>query len=94
MSVNPEFVDIHGVDKVALLHMLWKGGVTKPWYVKTLPAFDFKGAAVAVTASHIDYFGGCAIKCCLSGDTAEPDRDAGGTAGKFQQIVNALKKGK
>ncbi len=86
-------VDISGLDKVELLHNLWRGGEVAGFYGGGMsPSFNVERAQKAV-AGYIDYYDGRAMKTDLSGDTAESwlyNRDAG--AGKFESIVAAMRK--
>lgn len=90
MSVN-----ITGVDKVALLHALWKNQKTACFFnsfnAVYAPSFNVEAAQEAVK-TYIDYFCGRAIKCDLSGDTVSPDLyDRDVSNGKFAAVVQDMK---
>lgn len=91
--MNSDTVDISGLDKVELLHALWRGQVVANFYGGGMsPSFNIDHAKKAVTG-YIDYFSGRAMKTNLSGNTAEPrlyNRDAG--AGAFERIVSEMRK--
>ena len=86
-------VDITGLDKVELLHELWKGSRSALFFkIRGIPPpeFDAEEAKIVVT-DYIDYFDGRMIKCDISGNQADPglyDRDFG--AGAFQRVVNSF----
>lgn len=87
-------VDISGIDKVSLLHALWKNSKPAIFFSMnnaTPPPFDNEKAMTAVQ-KYINYYDGRCIKCDLSGDTVDPrlyDRDFG--SGAVQRIVDQLR---
>ena len=92
-------VDISGLDKVALLKVLWENSKPAAFFSSfdalnancNPPPFNEQNAKVAVTKD-IDYFEGRCIKTDLSGNTADPrlyDRDYG--SGKFAEIVQRMR---
>lgn len=89
-------IDIRGIDKIKLLHLLWDAQNVAGFYRNMpmiAPRFDQFEAETAVT-KYIDYFCGRCIKTDLSGDTVDPDmydRDAG--PGMFAAIVADIRKG-
>jgi hypothetical protein len=90
-------INIAGINKVELLHALWKASKVAPFYASCdavglkVPNFDLDKAGKAVH-DYIDYFQGRLIKMDLSGDTLDPsgyDRDLG--AGAVARAIAAAK---
>jgi hypothetical protein len=94
-SASSTLIDITGIDRVELLHHLWKGQILAGFYDKApqfVPGFDHDAALRAIAHGPIDYFCGRAIKTDLSKDVVCSrlyDRDAG--AGTFAKIVAQMK---
>jgi hypothetical protein len=86
-------ISIKGIDKVKLLHALWKGARPAAFFVlsgRLSPSFD-EGAAKDAIRGTIDYYCGRCIKTDLSDDTVNPTSyDAEWGAGSFQKIVKNL----
>jgi len=85
-------IDISGIDKAKLLHLLWT--ISKP-------AAHLQGFAASPVFSvslvnkallrHIDYFCGRPIHCDLSGDSANPELyDRNAYPGAFLDCVRRL----
>lgn len=87
-------IDITGIDKVALLAVLWSGQRPAGFFNEqtwAMPGFNKEKATEAVK-TYIDYFCGRAIKTNLSQNEVDPwlyDRDAG--QGAFAEAVKSLK---
>ena len=91
-------VDISGIHKVKLLRELWNEANINGFILQIheatgiYPSFNEEEAKEAVTRN-IDYFCGKPIKCNISKNKVNPwlyDRET--RSGKFQEIVNSLKK--
>jgi DNA polymerase elongation subunit (family B) len=89
-------VSIAGINKLVLLRILWHNQKMAGFFANmpmTAPAFDETKAILDIEKGPIDYFCGRAIKCDLSGDTANPegyDSDAGqGTFARCVALVRA-----
>jgi hypothetical protein len=78
MSSSDGLINIAGINKVELLHALWKASKVASFYASPdavglkVPDFDLDEAAKAVAGGSIDYFQGRNIKMNLSGDTINP----------------------
>ena len=91
-----ERVDIKGVDKVALLKVLWEMSSPASFFImsgRTPPKWGETGDPIEAVKDYIDYFCGRMIKSDLTGDSASPsmyDRDIG--EGSFARAVEIAKK--
>ena len=100
---SSHLIDISKLNKVDLLHALWRASKLAIFYSTDVavnagikaPDFDLVAAEQAVREGHIDYFQGRAIKMDLSKDTTDPscfDRDYG--VGAASRVIATFEQAK
>ena len=87
--------DISGLDKVELLHELWKNQTVAPFFAGrgSSPSFD-RNDAIKALKNYIDYFCGRAIKANLSGDTADFGSYNRDTKTPAEDVIDNFRSGK